>query len=114
MVRLVIQARLLWDELQDDAGEILLEEIGGADHGNWPPRRASLDAMAVAGVPFGTVAARCRGRALAPPGFEGTVVHQPTAGRCLADATVAALLRRAEEHGQTCGAGGAGHGQPRR
>jgi sarcosine oxidase len=39
--------------------------------------------------------------------FEGVVVHQPTAGRCLADATVAALLRRAEAHGADvrCGMG---------
>ena len=31
--------------------------------------------------------------------FEGTVVHQPLGGRCRADATVAALTRRAADHG---------------
>ena len=90
--------------------EILLEEIGALDHGNPAAVDALTDAMAVAGVPFERLPPDAAAERWPHLRFEGTVVHQPTAGRCLADATVAALLRRAEEHGQTCGAG---WGRPR-
>ena len=99
MVRLVIEARPLWDELQDDAGEILLEEIGALDHGNPAAVDALTDAMAVAGVPFERLPPDAAAERWPHLRFEGAVVHQPTAGRCLADAAVAALLQKAEEHG---------------
>ena len=107
MSRLVMEVRPLWDELQDDAGEILLEEIGALDHGNRAAVDALADAMAVAGVPFERMPPGAAAERWPHLRFEGAVVHQPTAGRCLADATVAALLRRAEEHGADvrCGVG---------
>jgi sarcosine oxidase len=107
MVRLVLEARPLWDDLQDDAGEVLLDEIGALDHG----RRATVDAlasaMASAGVPFERLRPEAAEERWPHLRFEGTVVHQPTAGRCLADATVAALLRKAADHGADvrCGVG---------
>jgi sarcosine oxidase len=107
MVRLVIEARPLWDELQDDAGETLLEEIGGLDHGDRATVDALAAAMAAAGVPFEELRPEDAAERWPHLRFEGSVVHQPTAGRCLADATVAALLRRAEDHGADvrCGVG---------
>jgi sarcosine oxidase len=107
MVRLVIEARPLWDELQDDAGETLLEEIGALDHGDPAAVEALATAMAAAGVPFERLSPEAAAQRWPHLRFEGTVVHQPTGGRCLADATVAALLRRAADHGADvrCGVG---------
>ena len=107
MVRLVMEARPLWDELQDDAGETLLDQIGALDHGDPPTVEALAAAMAAAGVPNEAMPPAAAGERWPHLRFEGTVVHQPTAGRCLADVTVAALLRKAGDHGADvrCGVG---------
>jgi sarcosine oxidase len=107
MSRLVIETRPLWDELQGDAGQMLLEEIGALDHGDPPTVDALADAMAAAGVPFERLSPEAAAERWPHLRFEGAVIHQPTAGRCLADATVAALVRRSEEHGADvrCGVG---------
>jgi sarcosine oxidase len=107
MVRLVIEARPLWDELQDDAGETLLDEIGALDHGDPATVDLLAAAMAAGGVTFERLRPEAAAERWPHLRFEGVVVHQPTAGRCLADATVAALLRRAEAHGADvrCGMG---------
>ena len=91
MVRLVIEARPLWDELQDDAGETLLDQIGALDHGDPATVDALAAAMAAAGVPFERSPPAEADERWPHLRFEGAVVHQPTAGRCRADATVAAL-----------------------
>jgi sarcosine oxidase len=107
MVRLVIEARPLWDELQDDAGERLLDEIGALDHGDPATVDALAAAMAAGGVTFERMRPEAAAERWPHLRFEGAVVHQPTAGRCRADATVAALLRRSEAHGADvrCGVG---------
>ena len=107
MARLVIEARPLWDELQDDAGETLLEQTGALDHGDPATVDALASAMAAAGVPFERLPPSEADERWPHLRFEGVVVHQPTAGRCLADVTVAALLRRARDHGAVvrCGVG---------
>ena len=96
---LVVEARPLWTELEDDAGEILIDQIGALDHGDPATVEALAAAMETAGVPYerlGPAEAEERWPFLR---FEGAVVHQPLAGRCRADAAVAALARRAADHG---------------
>ena len=99
MVRLVQEARPLWSELEDDAGEVLLDLVGALDHGNPATVEALAGAMAAAGVPHETLRPEEAHERWPQLRFEGTVVHQPLGGRSRADATVAALTRRAAHHG---------------
>jgi sarcosine oxidase len=98
-VRLAQAALPLWRELEADAGEPLLDTSGAVDHGN----PASIDAVASAMEACGAACER-----LTPDAaherwpamrFEGNVLFHPDGGRCRADATVAALQRRASELG---------------
>jgi sarcosine oxidase len=94
-VRMAQEALPLWRELEDDVGRRLLEITGGLDHGDSAlvdPIARSLDARAVDYERLAPDAAAERWSGMR---FEGTVVHCPGAGRCLADATVLALQGRA-------------------
>ncbi len=97
--RLVVEARPLWTELEEDAGETLLDLIGAVDHGDPPTVLALAAAMRAAGVPCEELAPEEAAERWPNLRFEGAVVHQPLGGRCRADATVAALTRRAADHG---------------
>ena len=97
--RLVVEARPLWTELEEDAGEPLLDLIGAVDHGDPPTVLALAAAMRAAGVPCEELAPEEADERWPNLRFEGAVVHQPLGGRCRADATVAALTRRAADHG---------------
>jgi sarcosine oxidase len=98
-VRLVVEARPLWTELEDDAGETLLDLVGAVDHGDPATVRALAEAMRAAGVPCEELSPAAAEERWPNLRFEGTVVHQPLGGRSRADATVAALTRRAADHG---------------
>ena len=89
--RLVVEARPLWTELEEDAGESLLDLIGAVDHGDPPTVLALAAAMRAAGVPCEELAPEEAAERWPNLRFEGAVVHQPLGGRCRADATVAAL-----------------------
>jgi sarcosine oxidase len=98
-VRLAQAALPLWRELEDDCGEVLLEQIGAIDHG--PP-------AAVAAIAATLQAAAVDHEVLTPqevsdrwPGVrvEGPTVFHAAGGRTFADRTVAALQRRAGDLG---------------
>ncbi|MEY2461214.1 MAG: sarcosine oxidase [Acidimicrobiaceae bacterium] len=98
-VRMAQDALPLWRELEDDAGEPLLDTTGAIDHGAPASIEAVAGAMSACGAPFerlGLTEATERWPAMR---FEGTVLFHPDGGRCRADATVAALQRRAAAHG---------------
>jgi sarcosine oxidase len=57
--------------------------------------------MSVAGVPHEELAPGEAAERWPQLRFERAVIHQPLGGRCRADATVAALTRRASDHGAT-------------
>jgi sarcosine oxidase len=98
-VRMAQEALPLWRELEADAGEPLLDITGAIDHGNPASVDAVASAMTACGAPLERLtpdAARERWPAMR---FEGSVLHHPDGGRCRADATVAALQRRAAAHG---------------
>jgi sarcosine oxidase len=86
----------LWRELEEDAGEPLLDTTGSIDHGD--PASVQLIAAALGDecewLPGDAAAERWPGIR-----FEGPVLLQSDGGRCRADATVAALQRRAAELG---------------
>ncbi|MCU1350901.1 MAG: putative Monomeric sarcosine oxidase [Acidimicrobiales bacterium] len=93
------EALRLWRALEDDAGEELLVTTASVDHGD----PAALDAIAAAyrheavrseRIPAAEAMARWPGMR-----FAGDALVQPDGGRILADATVAALQRRAVAHG---------------
>jgi len=97
--RLAVVARPLWTELEDDAGETLIDVIGALDHGDPALVGPLADAMTAAGVPFEALDPEAAQERWPHLRFEGTVLHQPEAGRCRADAAVAALARRAAHYG---------------
>ena len=85
----------LWRELEDDAGTTLLEVTGGLDHGVPALVEPVASAIAACGVEHERLTADAARDRWPGMRFEGGVVHCPGAGRCLADATVLALQRRA-------------------
>jgi sarcosine oxidase len=100
-VELAERALPLWRELEDDAGAALLATTGGIDHGPAAGVGPVADALAARGVRHellepGAAAERWPGMR-----FDGPVLYQPDAGRADADATVAALQRRAAALGAT-------------
>jgi sarcosine oxidase len=94
-VRMAQAALSLWRELEDDAGQALLARTGGVDHG----RPATVSAVARALAAAGAAAEWSAGERWPGMRFEGRVLFSPDAGRVDADATVAALHRRAAHHG---------------
>lgn len=94
-VRMVQDALPLWRELEDDAETTLLEITGGLDHGVPALVGPIASAMAACGVEHEKLTADAASERWPGMRFEGGVVHCPGAGRCLADATVLALQRRA-------------------
>ena len=106
MVRLVMEARPLWDELQDDAGETLLDQIGALDHGDPPTVEALAAAMAAAGVPNEAMPPAAAGERWPHLRFEGTR-RPPAHGRAVPGrrhGRRAGSARRAIT-APTCGAG---------
>lgn len=94
-VRMAQEALSLWRELEDDCGEVLLEQIGAIDHG--PPE-------AIAAIRAALIAGGAAHDVLSPhdvaerwPGIrvDGPALFHPAGGRTFADRTVAALQRRA-------------------
>jgi len=94
-VRMVQDALPLWREVEDDAETTLLEITGGLDHGVPALVGPIASAMAACGVEHEKLTADAASERWPGMRFEGGVVHCPGAGRCLADATVLALQRRA-------------------
>lgn len=98
-VALALEALDLWREVESDAGEALLEPAGGVDHGRSEDVAPVADALQRAGriverMPGAVAAERWPGLR-----FDELVVHSPDTGRLLAGRCVAALQRRAVEHG---------------
>ena len=98
-VRMAQEALPLWRELEDDAGEALLDTTGAVDHGRPASIDAMADAMAACDAPFERLAPEEAAARWPAMRFEGHVLFHPDGGRCRADATVAALQRRAADHG---------------
>jgi sarcosine oxidase len=98
-VRMAQDALPLWRELEDDAGEPLLDITGAIDHGTPASIDAVADALTACGAPFERLAPDAAAERWPAVRFEGSVLFHPDGGRCRADATVAALQRRAAAHG---------------
>jgi sarcosine oxidase len=98
-VRLAMDALPLWRELEADAAEPLLDTTGGVDMGNERALDLVVDALAANGAAFERLSAAAATERFPGMRFDTPVVFQPQAGRCRADATVAALQRRAAAHG---------------
>jgi len=98
-VRMAQEARPLWHDLEDDAGVRLLETTGGLDHGPAGLVAPIVAALGRCGVEHHVLAPQEAAERWPGMRFEGTVVHCPGAGRCLADLTVRTLQRRAGELG---------------
>ena len=98
-VRMAMEALPLWRELEDDAGEPLLQVTGGLDHGAPAKVTAVADALRSQGAPVELLPPEDATERWPGMRFDGDVLYQPDAGRIDAEATVAALRRRARELG---------------
>src|SRR5207302_8940265 len=100
-VELAQRALPLWRELEEDAGEALLTTTGGVDHGPAAGVHAVAHALAAQGARYELMDANAAVELWPGMRFGEAVLFQPDAGCCNADATVAALQRRAAAHGAT-------------
>jgi sarcosine oxidase len=98
-VRMAQAALPLWRELEDDAGEPLLDTTGAIDHGHPDAIDAVERALATCGAAYERLSRAQATERWPALRFDGDVVFHPGGGRCHADATVAALQRRAADHG---------------
>jgi len=98
-VRMAQAALPLWRELEADAGETLLDITGGVDHGNPASIGRTAAALESCGAPIERMTPAAAEERWPHLRFEGDVLFQPDAGRCRADATVAALHARAAAAG---------------
>jgi sarcosine oxidase len=98
-VELARRALPLWRELEEESGQVLLEQVGQLDHG---------DAAAVAQVAANLRAAGFAVEELSPsaaqerwPGmrFGESVAFSPDGGRCFAERTVTAAVTTARRYG---------------
>jgi sarcosine oxidase len=98
-VRLAQASLPMWRELEDDAGEPLLDTTGAVDHGDPSSIADTIAALVACDAPHEVVSAADAAERWPFMRCEGAVLFHPAGGRCRADATVAALQRRAEAHG---------------
>ncbi|WP_295788010.1 FAD-dependent oxidoreductase [uncultured Microbacterium sp.] len=94
-------AEVLWRELEAEAGRTLLTTTGIVTHGPGVDHAATAAAISAAGLAAEVLDAREAASRWLGLRFEGPVLHNPTAGRLDADASVTAFLTGAA-------AGGAG------
>jgi sarcosine oxidase len=88
-----------WRELEDDAGEHLLDLTGGVDHGEAAAVERVAAALTGAGAAFEVLPPEAAVERWPGMRFDGQVLVSPEGGRCRSDATVAALQRRVGELG---------------
>jgi sarcosine oxidase len=98
-VRLAERARHGWRDLEDDAGEELLVSTGGLYAGGWAEEAAA--ALEACGVRHDWLSVAEAGERYPGMSFEGLerVLWQEDGGVCLAERSVAALVRLAREAG---------------
>ena len=108
-VRMAQEALPLWRELEDDAGEPLLDTTGSLDHGDPASVAAVARALDACGAPFDRLTDAAAAERWPAFRFEGDVLFHADGGRCRADATVAALQRRAVAHGADVRFGATAH-----
>lgn len=98
-VRMAQAALPLWRELEDDAGEALLDTTGALDHGDAASIAAVEAAMRSCDAPVERLTPHAAAERWPAFRFETDVLFHADGGRCRADATVTALHRRAAAHG---------------
>jgi sarcosine oxidase len=99
-VGLAREAAALWRVLEAESGAALLDVTGGVDHGaDLVAVRGVADALAAAGLPYAVLPPAEAAERWPGLRFEGSVVHQPDAGRLDADAVVTTLYAEAARHG---------------
>ena len=98
-VRLALEARPLWSELERDAGVQILTICGGVDLGPLAELELLQAGCAAEGVRLDILDGA--DAAAVAPGLrlDGPIAHQADGGRTNADLTLAALQGRAEHHG---------------
>ncbi|MEZ5233330.1 MAG: FAD-dependent oxidoreductase [Acidimicrobiales bacterium] len=98
-VQLAQEALVGWRTLEDETGEVLLEQTGAIDFGWAPGVRATADALAACGAAHQWLAVEEARERFAGFRFDGPVLFHPDGGRSWAARSVAALARSAGAHG---------------
>lgn len=100
-VAMLVEARRLWGELEDESGKKLLDLVGLVNHGECPDARfdavhAQLEGAGIASEFLAPEAAHDRWPGMR---FDTRVLFSPESGRVRADDSVVALQRAAQGHG---------------
>jgi sarcosine oxidase len=98
-VTLAQAALPMWREVEDDAGETLLEITGAVDHGAPKSVDATAAALAQCGARHELLSPAAAAERWPHMVCDSAVLFHPDGGRCLAGKSVAALQRRAADHG---------------
>ncbi len=98
-VQLARRALELWRQLEDEAGETLLEITGGIDLGHHDSVAATAAGLRDAGEAAEWLHPAAAAERWPGFAFTGPVLFQPLGGRCWAERSVAALARCASTHG---------------
>lgn len=98
-VALAERALPLWRELEDAAGEVLLDQVGQLDHGRPEAMAEVATALRAAGRPVEQLTPDAAAERWPGLRFDRSVVHSPEGGWCWADRTVAVAQRLAATAG---------------
>ncbi len=100
-VRLARDARLVWQELEDQAGVSLIAATGSVDHGDPASVASVLAALDAEGVGTELLTPETAHDRWPGMKFSGTVVFQPGGGRIASGAARMAMIEQAQRHGAT-------------
>jgi sarcosine oxidase len=107
-VAMLVEARRLWGELEDESGQRLLELVGLVNHGEGPGNgdgnsRTSFDnvhaQLTRVGIESSFLSPKAAHERWPGMRFDTRVLFSPESGRVRADASVTALQARAAAHG---------------
>lgn len=98
-VRLAVRASGLWDELQKDAGETLLDRVGGVAHGTGREPERTRELLAEHGVAAELLDPDDAEERWPGMRFGGPVLHDPASGVLNPERTMSAQVRLAREAG---------------
>ncbi|GAA2097916.1 N-methyl-L-tryptophan oxidase [Actinomadura alba] len=98
-VELTGRAGRLWNRLEEESGESLLDRIGGVDHGANGEPELMAGLLADAGVPFELIPPDAAAHRWPGMAFEGPVLFHPEAGVVDPERAMAAMTRLAASAG---------------
>ncbi|MFM7064138.1 MAG: FAD-dependent oxidoreductase [Actinomycetes bacterium] len=98
-VELARRALPLWRALEEESGQVLLEQVGQVDHGHAEAVAEVVGTLRAAGLPVDELSPAEAEERWPGMRFGEAVAASPDGGRCFADRTVEAAVTAAVRHG---------------